>query len=85
MKCIPLILMLAVTLSAAPPAIDELRPRGAQKGRPFTLTIVGAGLDQGPAVVSALPATFTALAPEKPGMGERSTQRSLWSRPLSGP
>src|SRR4051794_18621578 len=30
--------------------------------------LVGTGLEQGPAIVSTLPATFTALAPEKPGM-----------------
>lgn len=60
-------LLFAVALVAAPPNITELQPRGAQKGRPFELTIVGKDLDQGPRIVSSLPATFTALAAVKPG------------------
>ncbi len=66
---------LASLLYAGPPAITELRPRGAQSGRPFTLTLVGKGLGQGPTVISTLPATFTLLGPEtqagdKNGMAE---------------
>jgi hypothetical protein len=62
-----LLLTLALALQAAPPTINELQPRGAQKGRPFELTIVGKDLAEGPTVVSSLPATFTALASDKPG------------------
>ncbi|MFN3325446.1 MAG: hypothetical protein ACK5AZ_18275 [Bryobacteraceae bacterium] len=62
---------IAAALLAAPPSITELQPRGAQKGRPFVLTIVGDNLGQGAAVVSTLPASFTPLGAEKPGMADR--------------
>ena len=58
-------LLLASFLHAAPPNVTELRPRGAQKGRPFTLTIVGANLGEGAVVVSTLPATFTPIGLDK--------------------
>ncbi|MFN9458394.1 MAG: hypothetical protein ACK6D7_13610, partial [Acidobacteriota bacterium] len=64
-------LCLATALLAAPPAITELQPRGAQKGRPFELTIVGQSLGEGATVVSSLPATFTPLGSTKPGMESR--------------
>ncbi|MBI4902830.1 MAG: PPC domain-containing protein [Acidobacteria bacterium] len=60
-------LFAAVGLSAAPPAITDLQPRGAQKGRPFTLTLVGKELAEGGKVWSTMPATFTPMAPEKTG------------------
>lgn len=60
---------LTVTLTAAPPVINELQPRGAQKGRPFTLTIAGMNLGEGAKVLSTLPATFTPMAPPA-GMAE---------------
>ena len=50
-----LLFAVAVTLAAAPPTITELQPRGAQKGRPFLLTIAGTNLTDGPAVLSSLP------------------------------
>jgi hypothetical protein len=53
----------------AQPVITDLQPRGVQKGRPFTLTVVGRGLAEGAKVESTLPATFTALGPEKGVMG----------------
>ena len=62
-----LFLIVALSLSAAAPTINELQPRGAQKGRPFQLTIVGKDLADGPLVVSSLPAFFTPLASDKPG------------------
>ena len=64
-------LCFAAVLAAAPPAITELQPRGAQKGRPFELTIVGQNLGEGATVVSSLPATFTPLGSTKPGMESR--------------
>lgn len=64
-------LCFAAALAAAPPAITELQPRGAQKGRPFELTIVGQNLGEGATVVSSLPATFTPLGSTKPGMESR--------------
>ncbi|MDX1980430.1 MAG: hypothetical protein SFV51_09185 [Bryobacteraceae bacterium] len=52
---------------AAPPVINDLQPRGAQKGRPFVLTLFGRELGDGAKVHSTLPATFTPMAPEKTG------------------
>ncbi len=65
------VLLFTSLLCAAPPTITKLEPRGAQKGRAFTLTILGTGLAEGPSILSTLPATFTALSPEKPGMENR--------------
>jgi hypothetical protein len=54
---------------AAAPLLTELQPRGAEAGRPFTLTAVGRNLGEGARVVSTLPASFTLVAPSpKPGM-----------------
>ncbi|HEY1339283.1 MAG TPA: hypothetical protein VGF59_17340 [Bryobacteraceae bacterium] len=54
---------------AAPPAITELKPRGAEIGRPFTLTAIGRNIGDGAHVISTLPASFTLeLAPAAPGM-----------------
>ncbi|MBL8214951.1 MAG: hypothetical protein JNK87_29800, partial [Bryobacterales bacterium] len=63
-----LLFALATTAAlAAPPVITDLQPRGAQKGRPFTLTIVGRELNEGTKIWSTMPASFTAMAPEKTG------------------
>lgn len=59
----PLLLAIGVSLAGAPPVLTELQPRGAQKGRPFTLTVAGQNLGEGARIVSTLPATFTPLAP----------------------
>jgi hypothetical protein len=56
-------------LCAAQPVITDLQPRGAQKGRPFTLTVIGRGLGEGAKIESTLPASFTPLGPEKGVMG----------------
>jgi len=58
-----LCLMVGMGLAAAPPVITELQPRGAQKGRPFTLTIAGQNLGDGAKILSSMPASFTAMAP----------------------
>jgi hypothetical protein len=53
---------------AAAPVIAELRPRGAEIGRPFTLTAIGRNIGEGARVISTLPATFTlVLAPPAAG------------------
>ena len=62
MKPLLAALLFAGVMCAAAPSIVELQPRGTQKGKPFTLTIAGQNLGEGPAVISNLPATFTALA-----------------------
>src|SRR5215831_1525714 len=56
-------------ICAAQPVITDLQPRGAQKGRPFTLTVIGRDLGEGARIESTLPATFTPLGPEKGVMG----------------
>lgn len=65
-----LILFACASLAlAAAPVITDLQPRGAQKGRPFTLTLVGRELSDVIRIHSSMPATFTAMSPEKqPGM-----------------
>lgn len=63
--------LFGVAMWAAPPVITELQPRGAQKGRPFKLTVAGRDLGDSARIQSALPATFTPLAPEKPAMDGR--------------
>lgn len=50
---------------AAAPAITELRPRGAEIGRPFTLTAIGRNLEEGARISSTLPATFTPVIPSQ--------------------
>src|SRR5262249_25683958 len=54
-------------LLAAQPVITDLQPRGAQMGRPFTLTLVGRNLGEGAKIRSSMPATFTLLTPEQNG------------------
>lgn len=60
------VLLLAAAASAMPPTITSLQPRGAQKGRPFKLTVVGRDLVDVVRIHSTLPAGFTPLAPEIP-------------------
>jgi hypothetical protein len=55
----------ALSLSAQP-VITELQPRGAQKGKPFTLTLTGRNLGEGAKIRSTMPATFTLLTPDLP-------------------
>jgi hypothetical protein len=66
MRFVVLLLLLAGIASAEPPAIRDLRPRGAQKGRPFTLTVIGSELGEGARIWSTMPATFTPMVPADP-------------------
>src|SRR5712692_2284892 len=66
----------ALSLSAQP-VITELQPRGAQKGKPFTVTLTGRNLGEGAKIRSTMPASFTlltsdqrALMPGGPMQGE---------------
>jgi len=62
------LLLAAHTALAAAPVIAELRPRGAEIGRPFTLTAIGRNIGEGARVISPLPANFTlVLAQPMPG------------------
>ncbi|HXB70937.1 MAG TPA: PPC domain-containing protein [Candidatus Acidoferrales bacterium] len=62
---VPLVLAVLASQAAfaAAPVITELRPRGAEIGRPFTLTLVGRNLGEGARVNSSLPAAFTLVMP----------------------
>ncbi len=62
---------------AAAPVITELKPRGAEIGRPFILTAVGRNLGEGARVISTLPASFTlVLPPQTPGSMAAAPGRS---------
>src|SRR5690349_15526340 len=67
-------LAFAFVLVAGPPLIEELQPRGAQKGRPFKLIVAGANLGEGATILSTLPATFTPLGLEKQQTENRSAE-----------
>src|SRR5262249_21105645 len=61
--------LVAMALKAAP-SIRDLQPRGAQRGKSFTLYIRGDGLTQGARVESTLPASFSQLTLSKDPLGE---------------
>jgi hypothetical protein len=64
--------LMTAAACAAQPLITDLQPRGVQKGRAFTLTLIGRDLGEGARIESTLPATFTPLGPEKGTMGGAS-------------
>jgi hypothetical protein len=64
---VPALIVSALSLSAQP-VITELQPRGAQKGKPFTLTLAGRNLGEGAKIRSTLPASFTLLTPDQPAL-----------------
>src|SRR5436309_9897304 len=59
------ILFTAGALLAAPPALQELSPRGGQRGKSFTLYLRGDALPQNARVETTLPATFSRLTLSK--------------------
>src|SRR4029077_5327879 len=61
--CIFLAVFAAHAAVAATPVLTELKPRGAEIGRPFTLTAVGRNLNEGARVTTTLPAAFTLVVP----------------------
>ena len=68
-RVLPLVvsaLMVSVSSLSAQPVITELQPRGAQKGKPFTLTLAGRNLGEGAKIRSTMPASFTLLTPDEP-------------------
>ena len=60
-----LLLLLASHAFAAAPVITELRPRGAELGRPFTLTAIGRNLGEGARISSTMPASFTSVVAQQ--------------------
>jgi hypothetical protein len=68
-----LVLMVSVLMASAlrlsaQPVITDVQPRGAQKGKPFTLTLTGRNLGEGAKIRSTLPASFTLLTPDPPAL-----------------
>jgi hypothetical protein len=59
------LLILSPSSLSAQPAITDLQPRGAQKGKPFTLTLIGRNLGEGAKIRSTLPASFTLLTADQ--------------------
>src|SRR5262249_7325676 len=55
---------------AAQPVITDLQPRGAQQGKPFTLTVAGRNLGEGAKIHSTMPASFTLLTPDEPATSQ---------------
>lgn len=60
-----LALVIVWPAEASEPQLKELRPRGAQRGKTFTLTLKGEGLVPGAEVLTTLPCTISRLAPKK--------------------
>src|SRR3954469_11133210 len=52
----------------ASPTLTELRPRGAEIGRPFTLTIIGRNLGEEARITTTLPGAFTSVLPPATAM-----------------
>ena len=61
-----LLALLAQIALAAPPVITELRPRGAELGRPFTLVLNGRNIGEGARVISDMPASWTLVTSRWP-------------------
>lgn len=68
-------LLLAAALQAAP-AIRDVEPRGAQRGKSFTMYIRGEGLTQGTRIESSLPASFSQLTLSKDPLSESGAMRA---------
>ena len=59
------LLLVSIPAYSAGPQLSELRPRGAQRGSVFGLTLVGTGLSEESQVLTNLPGTLTRLTPPK--------------------
>lgn len=59
------IILASQSAVAAPPVLTELKPRGAEIGRPFVLTFIGRNLGESARVITTLPASFTLLTPSQ--------------------
>ncbi len=57
--------------------ITELKPRGAEIGRPFTLTAIGRNLAEGARVTTTLPGSFTLVTPAQTAGTMQAPGRSL--------
>src|SRR5579862_9510508 len=52
----------ALPLLAVEPVLNDVQPRGGQRGKTFTLTLKGEGLAAGADLITPLPCTVTKLA-----------------------
>lgn len=68
------ILLLGQLSFAGAPVITELQPRGAERGHPFTLTIMGRDLPADARIFSTLPASFTLVKADTLAMPGRSIE-----------
>jgi hypothetical protein len=68
------VFFLAATLHAAP-TIRDIQPRGAQRGKTFTLYVRGDGLTQGAQIKSTLPASFSQLTLSKDPLSDLGAAR----------
>ena len=57
----------AIPLVAAGPMLNDLQPRGGQRGRTFTLELKGERLAAEADLITSLPGTITKLAPPREG------------------
>ncbi len=60
-----LAIIAAAPLFAVEPVLDDIQPRGGQRGKTFTLTLKGKGLTDGADLITSLPATITKFAAPK--------------------
>ncbi len=67
----------AVSLEAAAPVLRDVYPRGAQRGKTFTLYLRGEGLAQGAQIRSTMPASFSKLARSKNPFAESNAGGSM--------
>src|SRR5258705_14015025 len=67
-------LIMAATLHAAP-TIRDIQPRGAQRGKTFTLYVRGDDLTQGAQIKSTLPASFSQLTLSKDPLSDLGVAR----------
>ena len=73
--CATLVLLVFCQLAVGgAPVITELQPRGAERGHPFTLTIMGRDLPSDARIFSTLPASFTLVKADAPAMPGRSIE-----------
>ena len=68
MKTVVAGLLLCHAAIAVSPVLTELQPRGMQKGKTITLTLVGRNLNEGAQVVTSLPAILTPLTAGAKGL-----------------
>ncbi|MBM3275997.1 MAG: PPC domain-containing protein, partial [Candidatus Sericytochromatia bacterium] len=66
---------LSIPLAAAPPVLQELLPRGGQRGKIFTLYLRGENLPPDAQIRSTLPASFSRLTLSKDPLSEAGSAR----------